>query len=200
VKAPRGGEPDGTLAERALSGDERAFAEIVRRYKQPLFRFVYRIAGNEDDALDILQEAFVAAYQALSRYDQSRPMEAWLARIAINKARDWRRREVVRRALRSFLPIGAASEIADASHPADVVLADKQELERAKAEISKLPSKLKEVLVLRTLEGFSQAEAANVLGVSEKAVETRLYRARQRLSGSLGSVEVTPFEGSGGGH
>jgi RNA polymerase sigma-70 factor (ECF subfamily) len=186
VRSPVVGEPDGTLAERALSGDERAFAEIVRRYKQPLFRIVYRIAANEDDALEILQEAFVAAHRALSRYDPSRPMQAWLARIAINKARDWRRREVVRRALRSFLPIGAASEVADDSHPADIVVADRQELERVLAEIGKLPSNLKEVLVLRTLEGFSQAETANILGISEKAVETRLYRARQRLRGSIG--------------
>ena len=182
MKSPAVGEPDGTLAERALSGDERAFAEIVRRYKQPLFRIAYRMAANEDDALEILQEAFVAAHRALSRYDPSRPMQAWLARIAINKARDWRRREVVRRALRSFLPIGAASEMADPSQPADVVVAGRQELERVQAEIAKLPSNLKEVLVLRTLEELSQAETANILGISEKAVETRLYRARQRLS------------------
>ena len=182
MKASLAAESDAALAARAVSGDDRAFAELVRRHKQALFRVVYRIVGNEDDAREILQEAFVAAHHALHRYDPARPMQAWLTTIALNKARDWRRRETVRKLLRAVLPVSAAADVADSEPPVDVTVADRQQLALVQARIAALPSKLREVLVLRTLEGFSQAETAAVLGVSEKAVETRLYRARQQLT------------------
>lgn len=183
MKASTPGVPDGTLAEKALRGDERAFAEIVRRHKHALFRVVFRVTGNEDDSLEMLQETFISAHAALGRYDAARPMQAWLTTIALNKARDWRRRQTVRRFIRSVLPVSAASEVPDYNvTSADVVVADKQELAIVSAQIVALPARLQQVLVLRTLEGLSQAETAELLGISEKAVETRLYRARQRLA------------------
>lgn len=181
MKAPLATEPDAALAARALSGEERAFAEIVRRYKQALFRVVYRVAGDEEDAREILQEAFVAAHRALRRYDPDRPLQAWLTTIALNKARDWRRRAAVRKLLRAVLPIAAAVDVPDRQAPADLAAADREELARVEARIAALPANLQAVLVLRTLEGLSQAETAEILGITEKAVETRLYRARQRL-------------------
>ncbi|MGK2881470.1 MAG: RNA polymerase sigma factor [Mycobacterium sp.] len=174
-------EPDGRLVERALSGEERAFAEIVRRNKRQLFGIVIRIVPNEQDALEILQEGFVSAYTALRRYDPARPLGAWLAAIALNKARDWRRREAVRRVLRSLLPIGAAFDVVDGEALADVTVSDRQELALVRKRIAQLPVRLQEVIVLRTLEGMSQAETAAILQISEKAVETRLYRARRKL-------------------
>lgn len=182
MKAPLAVVPDGQLAARAVAGDERAFAELVRRHKQALFRVVYRVAGNEEDARELLQEAFVAAHGALRRYDPARPMQAWLTTIALNKARDWRRRETVRRLLRAVLPVTAAADVADSAAPVDVAVADREQLALVRVRIAALPANLREVLVLRTLEGLSQAETAAILGVSEKAVETRLYRARQQLT------------------
>jgi len=182
VKAPLAAEPDAALAARALAGEDRAFAELVGRYKQALFRVVYRVAGNEEDAREILQDAFAAAHGALRRYDAARPMQAWLTTIALNKARDWRRRESVRRLLRAVLPVSAAADVADTEVPVDDAAADRQQLALVKARIAALPANLREVLVLRTLEGLSQAETAAILGVTEKAVETRLYRARQQLA------------------
>jgi RNA polymerase sigma-70 factor (ECF subfamily) len=174
-------EPDAMLVELAISGEDRAFGEIVRRHKHRLFGVVIRVAPNEQDALEILQEAFVAAHAALRRYDPSRPLGAWLVAIALNKARDWRRREAVRRVLRAFLPIGAALDVADGQALSDTSLSDRQELVLVRKRIAALPARLQEVLVLRTLEGLSQAETAAILQISEKAVETRLYRARRKL-------------------
>ena len=88
---------DGGLAALSLAGEQAAFSEIVRRHKEPLHRLVARLIGDEEEALDLVQEAFVSAHRALGSYDASRPMRAWLSRIAINKARDWRRRRAVRR-------------------------------------------------------------------------------------------------------
>lgn len=174
-------EPDGRLVERALSGEERAFAEIVRRNKQRLFRVVNRSVPNQEDALELLQETFVSAHGALRRYDPQRPLQAWLMTIALNKARDWRRREAVRRVLRSLLPMGEAFEVIDGEALADVTVSDRQELALVRKRIAQLPVRLQEVIVLRTLEDMSQAETAAILQISEKAVETRLYRARRKL-------------------
>ena len=80
----------------------------------------------------------------------------------------------------------AAIDPPDPASPADEALIGSQELARASAAIADLPARLKEVLLLRTIEGMSQAETAASLGISDKAVETRLYRARKILSAALG--------------
>lgn len=172
---------DGELASLCLAGQQSAFAEIVRRHKEPVHRLIARIIGDDDEALDIVQEAFVAAYRALRRYDMARPMRAWLARIAINKARDWRRRRAVRRLISAVLPIDQTADAADETPSVETLAADRQELAGVTAAIARLPGNLRETLVLRTIEGLTQAETAEMLGISEKAVETRLYRARIKL-------------------
>jgi len=174
-------QSDGELAAQCLAGRQAAFAEIVRRHKEPLHRLVSRIIGDDHEALDIVQEAFVSAHHALRRYDTARPMRAWLSRIAINKARDWRRRRAVRRLISVILPIDQAAEAADETPSTETQAADRQELERVATFIAALPGNLRETLVLRTIEGLSQSETAQILRISEKAVETRLYRARQKL-------------------
>ena len=177
---------DGELATLSIAGREAAFAEIMRRHRQSVFRVVRACVGEADEALDLLQETFVAAHHALSRYDGDRSMRAWLSAIAINKCRDWARKRTVRRFVSFALPIdGQAETIVDDQVPIDDSAADRQELDRVTRAISTLPANLKEPLVLRTIEGLSQAETAEVLGISQKAVETRLYRARARLMEKL---------------
>lgn len=180
-----GDRTDGELVALALGGRQAAFAEIVSRHKQPLHRLIARIIGDDDEALDVLQEVFVAAHGSLRRFDMARPMRAWLARIAINKARDWRRRRAVRRLISGVLPIEHAAEVAADQPAIDTLTADREELLQVGAAIVELPVNLRETLVLRAIEGMSQAEAAEALGISEKAVETRLYRARQRLAAEI---------------
>ena len=178
---------DGDLAALSLAGEQAAFSEVVRRHKQPLHRLVARIIGDDDEALDVVQDAFIAAHGALRSYDPTRPMRAWLSRIAINKARDWRRRRAVRRLISAVLPMPDADLTADDAPSAETVASDRQELACVAAAIARLPSNLRETLVLRTIEGLSQAEVAETLRVSEKAVETRLYRARLKLAQRVGS-------------
>jgi len=175
---------EGELAALACAGEAAAFAEIVARYKGPLHATVTRLTGDAHEAVDIVQDAFVAAHGALPRFDPARSMRTWLTRIAVNKARDWRRRRIVRRLISAVLPDAVAEVGADA--PAvDAIVADRAELARVTAAIARLSPPLREVLVLRAIDGLSQAEAAEVLGVSEKAVETRLYRARGKLREDL---------------
>ena len=174
---------DGELAALTLAGRQTAFAEILRRHRDPIYRLIRGYVGGSDDALDLVQECFISAYANLDRYDQKRPLRAWLSRIAINKCRDWGRRRAVRRFLVGAAPsAGAAAEVVDLTPPATDAIADREELELLWKAIAALPGSLKEPLILRTIEGLSQAETAEVLGISEKAVETRVYRARAKLA------------------
>ena len=181
------GGDDGALAGRAAAGDEPAVGQLMRRHKAPLFRLLRRLAGNDEDALDLVQESFVAAWRSLGSYDPARPFEAWLRRIAINKARDRGRRNAVRRFVAALLPgLGDTGVIADPSPSPETVASDKQALRRLDAAITALPASLKEPLVLTAIDGMSQFAAGELLGISEKAVETRVRRARAALRDTIG--------------
>lgn len=172
---------DAALVAAILVGDASAERALVERHRDALYRLARSATGDPQEALDITQEAFVAAFGALRRYDPARPLGAWLAAITLNKCRDWARRRKVRRWLGLPMPDGVERwVVADAPLP-DQTAADRAELAATARAIADLPSNLKDVLLLRTLEGLSQAETAAVLGISEKAVETRLYRAREKL-------------------
>ena len=84
--------PDDQLAASAVAGDERAFARLIARHKDGLYRFIRRYTGDPDEAYDLLQETFAAAWMALKRYDAARSFPTWLRSIALNKCRDWSRR------------------------------------------------------------------------------------------------------------
>lgn len=114
---------DVDLAALSLLGREAAFTEIVRRHRSLLCRLIVGNIGDADEVLDLVQETFVSAHGALKRYDPGRPMKAWLAVIAINKCRDWRRRNIVRRILSFALPSIAATEaVADKRPGPDIEL------------------------------------------------------------------------------
>jgi len=179
---------DGELAALSLAGRQAAFAEIMHRHGASIFRLTRAWLGDEEEALDLSQETFVAAHRALARYDRSRPMRTWLSAIALNKCRDWARKRTVRRFLSFAAPIGPEAEsIADDDVALDDAASDREELARVMRAIAELPANLKEPLVLRTVENLSQAETARILSISEKAVETRLYRARTKLLEKLRS-------------
>lgn len=173
---------DGELAALALGGKQSAYTALLARYRDPVFRVVRATIGDTDAAVDVTQEAFVSAFAALKNYDSQRPFKTWISRIAINKCRDWARRRAVRRFFTFALPIEAAVAIAGDTISADQQISDRAELARVQSAIATLPQAIREPLVLRTIEGMSQAETAQILGISEKAVETRLYRARGRLT------------------
>lgn len=173
---------DGELAALTLAGRQDAFTELMRRHREPIYRLIRGYIGDPEEAVDLVQDCFTSAFKGLDRYDQARPFRAWLSRIAINKCRDWARRRSVRRVLLMSVPSFHAAQVEDPAPRADEAARDRQELERLWRAIANLPRNLKEPLILRTIEGLSQAETASVLRISEKAVETRVYRARQKLA------------------
>lgn len=172
---------DADLVALALSGRQDAYRTLLERHREPVFRLVRAVTGEPAEAVDITQETFVAAFSALERYDHDRPFPVWLKRIAVNKCRDWARRRKVRAFFTRAASLDEAVDLADDTVPSDIQAADRAELARVLAAMAHLPGKLRETLALRTVDGLTQAEAAEVLGVSEKTIETRLYRARMRL-------------------
>lgn len=176
---------DGELAALQLGGRDAAARELMKRHREPVFRLVQSLIGDPTEALDVTQETFIAAFAALARFDRSRPFRVWLSRIAINKCRDWARRRAVRKFFTFAAPIEAANAVATDDVAADVALSDREELARVRRAIADLPKALRETLLLRTVEGLSEEETALALSISRKAVETRLYRARQTLTAML---------------
>ena len=179
---------DADLAAAAAAGDERAYSTLVTRHKNGLYRLLRRYLGNDDEAYEAVQEAFIAAWSALRRYDPTRPFGAWLRTIAINKARDRGRRIAVRRLIFGNQPFedSAAQSSADPAVAADETIVQSERLSELDRAIARLPSALRGPLILTALEGRSQAEAGEILGLSAKSVETRTYRARKILAAVLG--------------
>ena len=179
-------ETDAALARRAADGDERAFAELVRRHKGPLYRLLRRYAGDVEEAYEAAHEAFIAAWSSIGRYDPDRPFLAWLRTIAINKARDRNRRLAFRR-----LVFGAdwnerlVQDRPDPAAPADAHLMKQEQAAELNRAIAGLPTSLKEALLLTAFEGLSHQEAGAALGVTAKTIETRVYRARKILARTL---------------
>lgn len=176
---------DAALVAATLGGDESAFTMLVARHVNWLYRYVHRYVRDEAEAQDVLQESLIAAWRGLKSYDPGRPLEFWLRRIALNKCRDRARRQAVRRILLPWS--GGAREAAaiDPAPPIDERLAESEQLRMAQAAIHALPARLRDPLILTAIEGLSQAEAAETLGVSVKAVEGAVYRAKKKLAEAL---------------
>ena len=177
---------DSVLARLAAAGDDQAFERLVRRHKEGVYRLLRRYTADPEEAYEAAHEAFIAAWKALGRYDQSRPFLPWLQTIAINKARDRGRRLAVRRLLLGAAGLDdEAMSAVDPGEPADQSVMDQQLSHRLDKIIGQLPAALKEALLLTAFEGYSQSDAGRMLGVSAKTIETRVYRARKLLAQRL---------------
>ena len=183
-------DPDQPLLAAIAGGSEEALGELIDRYREKLFRFVYRIVRNEADAAEIVSETFVRVHRYSANYRPKAKVVTWIYTITTNLCRDHHRREKRRRFLSLFSvsekadgETGAslADRIADTGPPADESLLQSERHRRALELIDALPPKLKSPFILNVLEEHSQKECAELLGVSEKTIETRVYRARQRL-------------------
>lgn len=178
---------DESLAHRLKEGNHAAFDELMSRYKSRLYSFICRYIADRDEAYDLLQESFINIYQKIHLYDTNRRFSTWAFQIALNKCRDWGRKNAIRR----VLPFSALSStddsldfignIADQGADPEHILQGKRELEVLAKAVSKLPEKLKSPLIMCVLEDMSQEECAVILGVSQKTIETRIYRARKKL-------------------
>jgi RNA polymerase sigma-70 factor (ECF subfamily) len=176
------------LAEGIRAGDEQAFEVLVRNEAGRLLSVTRRILGNEEDARDAVQDAFISAYRARTQFSGDSKVSTWLHRIAVNaalsKLRSLRRRpeHPIEDLMPRFLPTGAhADAFASWDEPADEALSRKETAELVRQTIDSLPESFRLALVLRDLEGFSTNEAAEMLNTTPNAIKLRLHRARLAL-------------------
>ncbi len=181
-------DDDEALVRCAAAGDEPAFGRLMRRHKEALYRLIRRLTGDPDLAYDLLQETLVSAWRNLHRFDPALPFLPWARRIALNKVRDEARRRSVRRMLLGWAPDAVTANVADQAPLPDAVAGDRAALARLDRAIAALPLALRTPLVLTAIEGLSQAEAGAQLGISAKAVETKVSRARRELRRVLNIV------------
>lgn len=185
-------DPDWPLISALQAGDESALAELIQKYGQPLFRFIYRYVGVEETARDLVQETFVRLYFNATKFKRQAKFSTWLHTIATNLCRDYSRSKQYRRsrATVSFDAFGQdETRTADTSEDPAQALLTSERVATLQAAISELPHKLKTALILFSLEDRSQAECAGLLGVSAKTIETRVYRARKILEQKLAAYE-----------
>jgi RNA polymerase sigma-70 factor (ECF subfamily) len=175
---------DHRLIADSLDGNTAAFGELVRRYQDRLYNTVYRLVDNTDDALDVVQEAFLNAYQSLDSFKGDSLFFTWLYRIAVNTAISLKRKK------RVMVRIDAGSangesviepfDPSDLSRPGHALEQAEQE-RRVQQALSRLSPEHRAVLVMKDMEGQKYETMADVLGVPIGTIRSRLHRARLEL-------------------
>jgi RNA polymerase sigma-70 factor (ECF subfamily) len=177
-------EPDSLWVEQTLAGDQEAFGELVLRYERDVFNLTYRMLGNRGEAEDAAQETFLRAYANLDRYDPARSFKTWLLSIASNHCIDRiRRRRLTWLSLEEPLPPHPALT-SDTPGPEEATL-DAERSAAVQALLEDLSPDYRVAVVLRYWYDYSYAEIAEMLGTTESAIKSRLFRARQALAQQL---------------
>jgi len=181
---------DEALVLRAQHGERHAFDLLMTRHKAAAYRLVRRYVGNSDDAYDILQETWISAWEALTRYDAKRSFAAWVRVIALNKCRDFTRRGRFRRLVLEAFSSEPSTSTTTPGAPEQLDRENtsatrERRLMQLDVAIAALGIFYKEPLVLTLAGGLSHEEAAVVLKTTSKAIEMRLRRARRKLTVAL---------------
>jgi RNA polymerase sigma factor (sigma-70 family) len=196
MNTPNPDELDVQDMSRLTAGHEAALNSLMERHAGKLFNYLVRCLQNEDDAADAAQETFVKVYRSRARFDPDQRFSTWLYTIAANLVKDryrWRSRH-------PQVSLDAESDATGDSFRESLPGNDPLPHERVQAEersesvrraVAALPEELRQPLILAEYEERSHAEIGGILGCSAKAVETRIYRARQQLRVSLGSLLET---------
>jgi RNA polymerase sigma-70 factor (ECF subfamily) len=174
---------DNRLITECREGNTAAFGELVSRYQDRLFNTVLRLVDNAEDARDVVQEAFLHAYQSLNSFKGDSLFFTWIYRIAVNTAISARRKQ--RHVLR-IQPGGEEKNTIDPLDPSETNRPGHQ-IEMAEEErqvqeaLRKLSTEHRAVLVMKDMEGMKYEEIAEVLGVPVGTIRSRLHRARLEI-------------------
>jgi len=189
---------DSDLVRSLLAGDATAFETIMRRHNRLMFRSARAIVGDDAEAQDVVQEAYLRAFMNLAAWRSEAALSTWLARIAIHVALS------VRRKKKPWIEFGQPDDAADdrlesammssEDHPSDPqAQAARAQMRRLlERSIDRLPPLYRSVFMLRAVEGFSVEETATTLAVTPEVVKTRFLRARALLRDFLGAEVNLP--------
>jgi RNA polymerase sigma-70 factor (ECF subfamily) len=191
-RAPVAAADEGAVVARAKAGDAAAYSELVSRYERKIFRLAMNITRNREDAEDVMQEAFLKAYQHLDNFQGDSKFYTWLVRIAVNEAL-----MRLRKRRPGEFSIDEPAEGEDDVMPREIAdwgPSPEQRFARSEMNgilteaIEKLDPAFRVVFVLRDVEELSTEDTARLLGLSIPAVKSRLLRARLKLRGRLNRI------------
>lgn len=191
VKSETGKKTDEQLIKAIQQGDKAAFASLVRRYEDTVYKFSYKVCRNEAKAEETLQDTFINVYRKLDSFDRKSKFSTWLYSIVTNNCLMSRRKRKVDDLLESLddPPVDSSGRLSEhvarwEETPADVLMQKELQTLLDKA-ILKLPVDYRVVFVLRDLEGRSTEETAGILKITVEATKSRLRRARAFLRTQL---------------
>jgi RNA polymerase sigma-70 factor (ECF subfamily) len=201
-KAEEGITEELALVHAAKAGDLEAFSQLVTRYDRNIFRIAQHITHNEEDAQDVVQDAFLKAYTNLAQFQENSKFYTWLVRIAVNEAlmKLRKRRNDRTVSLDEDVETEEGSmprEVADWSPNPEQLYGQSELGDILKKTIQGLPPGFRTVFVLRDVEGLSTEETAEMLDLSVPAVKSRLLRARLQLRERLARYFKAKQDGDG---
>lgn len=185
-------EQDASVVREILSGNDRAFDQLVIRYHRRLFHVAFGILGNSEDSEEVVQDAFVKAFRNLKSFRADSSFYTWIQRIVVNTARDkfqWLRR---RGGLETYSLSGIGSEecsvqneedfqIPSEAYAPDRLLVSQESMARVEEAFRQLPDSMRETMTLRHIDNLSYEEIASILECNVGTVKSRLARGREIL-------------------
>jgi RNA polymerase sigma-70 factor (ECF subfamily) len=190
------------LVQAAKAGDVSAYEQLVKRYDRNVFRIAQHITQNREDAEDVVQDAFLKAYENLEQFQGNSKFYTWLVRIAVNESLMKLRKRRTDKTVSLDQEIETEEdtmprEVADWSPNPEQLYKQGELREILTKTINGLPASFRTVFVLRDVEGLSTEETAEALGLSIPAVKSRLLRARLQLRERLNKYFKKPKGGDG---
>ena len=180
---------DDVLISSFKGGDTGAFQELVLKYEKRVYNHCMRMVNDEEESYDLTQEVFLKVFRKIKNYEHTYSFCTWLYRITVNSCIDYLRRK--KRQVQSISlsanpgddgsQLGKDQDIPDNTFVPDIVFANKELDEVLRRANDQLSEKLRSIILLKEIEGFSYEEIAEILGCSKGTVKSRLFRARERL-------------------
>ena len=181
-------ERDAQLMLRVGEGDDTSFALLLERHRGPVVHFLYRMVQNQAVSEELAQEVFLRVYRSRSTYEPTAKFTTWLFRIAthvaLNSIRD-RKKEKGHQSLDEGTPDGMDRQVADWQPTVEEVMVHEVKRLEVRQAIEALPEKQRAAVLMHKYEGLDYARIAGVLGCSESAVKSLLFRAYESLRGRL---------------
>lgn len=180
---------DDALISGFKAGDTDAFQELVLKYEKRVYNHCLRMVNDEEESYDLTQEVFLKVFRKIKNYEHTYSFYTWLYRITVNSCIDYLRRK--KRQVQSISlsanpgddgsQFGKEQEIPDSTYVPDVAFANKELDQVLRQANNQLSERLRSIILLKEIEGFSYEEIAEILGCSKGTVKSRLFRARERL-------------------
>jgi RNA polymerase sigma-70 factor, ECF subfamily len=168
------GNDDSDIVRKCIHGDTEAYSIIIERYESVLYNMIFRIIGDQDDSLEVLQTVFTRAYKRLKSYDARMAFNAWISRIAVNETVAY-----MHHRNRLTKVMEKSSIIVD--HMPREFIPDADTGKNIVEALPRLDTDHRIIIILKHFGNFSYKEISGILGISEKTVQSRLFTARQEL-------------------